>query len=180
MEVVGVVFIAPNHFLAVAPFLPTADGPRPWSGRSGPAHQWLKSQRSAVTAISTTIEHLMRRQMSDKAVTDGLVVHPGRSARTLKIHFTEPVTFGFSGFHRSDGPRLRPDGPRLVSDGCRFSIRQSVVLTCVYAVFLSEAHFGVADGPHLDVFPKKLLLSGIIYGIPDSRFRIVVDVLMHL
>jgi hypothetical protein len=27
MEVVGVVFIAPNHFLAVAPFLPTADGP---------------------------------------------------------------------------------------------------------------------------------------------------------
>jgi hypothetical protein len=31
MEVVGVVFIAPNHFLVVAPFLPTADGPRPWS-----------------------------------------------------------------------------------------------------------------------------------------------------
>jgi hypothetical protein len=25
MEVVGVVFIATNHFLAVAPFLPTAD-----------------------------------------------------------------------------------------------------------------------------------------------------------
>jgi hypothetical protein len=29
MEVVGVVFIAPNHFIAVAPFLPTADGPHP-------------------------------------------------------------------------------------------------------------------------------------------------------
>jgi hypothetical protein len=29
MEVVGVVLIAPKHFLAVAPFLPTADGPRP-------------------------------------------------------------------------------------------------------------------------------------------------------
>jgi hypothetical protein len=29
MEVVGVVFIATNHFLAVAPFLPIADGPRP-------------------------------------------------------------------------------------------------------------------------------------------------------
>jgi hypothetical protein len=29
MEVVGVVFIATNHFLAVAPILPTADGPRP-------------------------------------------------------------------------------------------------------------------------------------------------------
>jgi hypothetical protein len=29
MEVVGVVFIASNHFLPVAPFLSTADGPRP-------------------------------------------------------------------------------------------------------------------------------------------------------
>jgi hypothetical protein len=66
MEVVGVVFIAPNHFLAVAPFLPTTDSPRPWSGRSAPAHQRLKSQRSAVTAISMTIYHLMRCQMSDK------------------------------------------------------------------------------------------------------------------
>jgi hypothetical protein len=45
MEVVGVVFIATNHFLAVAPILPTADGPRPWSGRSAPAHQRLKTQR---------------------------------------------------------------------------------------------------------------------------------------
>jgi hypothetical protein len=98
MEVVGVVFIAPNHFLVVAPFLPTADVPRPWSGRSTPAHQRLKSQRSAVTAISTAIKHLMRSQMSDKAVADGLVVHPGRSARTLKIHFSEPVTFGFFWF----------------------------------------------------------------------------------
>jgi hypothetical protein len=31
------------------------------------------------------------------------------------------------------------------------------------------------DGPRLVCFSKKLLLSGIIYGIPDSRFRIVVD-----
>jgi hypothetical protein len=52
-----VVFIATNHFLAVAPILPTADGPRPWSGRSAPVHQRLKSQRSAVTTISTTIMH---------------------------------------------------------------------------------------------------------------------------
>jgi hypothetical protein len=57
----------------------------------------------------------MCRQMSDKAIADGPVVHPGRSARTLKIHFTEPVTFGFS------------DGPRLVSDGARFSIGRSVM-----------------------------------------------------
>jgi hypothetical protein len=54
------------------------------------------------------------------------------------------------------------------------------VLTCVYAVFLSEAHFGVADGPRLGVFPKKLLPSGIIYGILDSRLRMVIYELMHL
>jgi hypothetical protein len=57
MEVVGVVFIATNHFLAVAPFLSIADGPRLWSGRSAPAHQRLQSQRSAVTAISTATMH---------------------------------------------------------------------------------------------------------------------------
>jgi hypothetical protein len=93
MEVVGVVFIALNHFLAVAPFLSTANGPHPRSGRSAPAHQRLKSQRSAVTAISTATMHLLHRQMSDKAVADGPVVHPERSARMLKFHFTEPVTF---------------------------------------------------------------------------------------
>jgi hypothetical protein len=48
---------SPNHFLAVAPFLPTADGPRPWSGRSTPVHQRLKLQRSAVMAISTATMH---------------------------------------------------------------------------------------------------------------------------
>jgi hypothetical protein len=36
------------------------------------------------------------------------------------------------------------------------------------------------DSLHIGVFPKKLLLSRIIYGIPDSRLRIVVDELMHL
>jgi hypothetical protein len=58
MEVVGIVFIATNHFLVVASFLPTADGPRSWFGRPAPAHQQLKSQLSAVTAISTAISAL--------------------------------------------------------------------------------------------------------------------------
>jgi hypothetical protein len=80
MEVVGVVFIASNHFLVVAPFLLIANDPRPWSGRSAPAHQRLKSQQSTVTAISTAIEHLMRRQMSYKAITNGPAVHPGYRA----------------------------------------------------------------------------------------------------
>jgi hypothetical protein len=61
------------------------------------------------------------------------------------------------------------------------------VLTCVFAVFLSEAHPGVADGPPQGsgrsvyrCFSKKLLLSRIIYSIPNNRLRIVVDELMHL
>jgi hypothetical protein len=87
MEVVGVVFIATNHFLAVAPILPTADGPRPWSEQFAPVHQWLKSRRSAVTAISTTILHLTRRQMSDK----GSHRRSSRAPRTVRenaiIHF---------------------------------------------------------------------------------------------
>jgi hypothetical protein len=54
-------------------------------------------------------------------------------------------------------------------------------------VFLSEAHFGVVDGPPQGpgrsarrCFSKKLLVSRIIYGIPNSRFRIVLDELMDL
>jgi hypothetical protein len=80
MEVVGVVFIAPNHFLAVAPFLPTANGPRSWSGWSAPAHQRLKSQRLAATTISTATLHLMCRQMSDKGSRGRF----GRAPRTVR------------------------------------------------------------------------------------------------
>jgi hypothetical protein len=36
--------------------------------------------------------------MSDGAVVDSPAVHTGRSASTLKMHFTEPVTFGFFWF----------------------------------------------------------------------------------
>jgi hypothetical protein len=98
MEVVGVVFIASNHFLAIARFLPTADGPRPLSGWSTPADQRLKSQWSAITAILMAIAHVMHCQMPDKVVADCPAVHPGRSVRTLKMHFTEPITFGFFSF----------------------------------------------------------------------------------
>jgi hypothetical protein len=78
--------------------LPTADGPPSWPGRSAPVDQRLKTQRSAVTAISTAILHLMRRQMSDNARRG----RSGRAPRTVReapiIHFSEPVTFGFFGF----------------------------------------------------------------------------------
>jgi hypothetical protein len=76
----------------------SADGPPAWSGRSTPVDQRLKTQRSAVTAISTAILHLMRRQMSDKASRG----RSGRAPRTVReaaiIHFSDPVTFGFFGF----------------------------------------------------------------------------------
>jgi hypothetical protein len=58
MEVVGVVFIATNHFLVVANFLPHTDCPRPLSGRSASAHQRLELQQSVVTVISMAINAL--------------------------------------------------------------------------------------------------------------------------
>jgi hypothetical protein len=45
------------------------------------------------------VVHLMCRRMLDKVVADGSAVHPVRSTRTLKMHFTEPVTFGFFWFY---------------------------------------------------------------------------------
>jgi hypothetical protein len=91
-----------------------------------------------------------------------------------EFYRTRHLQVFFLVFQRPDGPRLRPDGPRLVSDDARFSIERSVVLTCVFAVFLSEAHSGVADGPSQG--PGRSAHR----CIPNSRLRIVVDELMHL
>jgi hypothetical protein len=91
-------------------FLPTADGPRPWSGRSAPADQRLKTQRSAVTAISTAILHLMRRQMSDKASHGRSGRAPWMVREDAIIHFAEPVTFGF--FSSSPTGRSAPEPGR--------------------------------------------------------------------
>jgi hypothetical protein len=120
-----------------------------------PAHQRLKSQRSIVTAISMAIEHLMRHQMSDKAVADGPAVHPRRSVRTLKMNFTEPVTFVFCGFS--------------MTGQCSLLHRTVCSVNLCFSVFLSEGHPDVADGPPqgpgrfaLRCFSKNLLLSGII------------------
>jgi hypothetical protein len=79
-------------------FLLSADGPPSWCGRSALEDQRLKMQRSVVTAISTAILHLMRRQMSDRA-SRGRSARLARTVReAAKIHFSEPVTFGFFGF----------------------------------------------------------------------------------
>ena len=88
----------------------SADGPRARSGRSAPVDQRLKMQQSAVTAISTAILHLMRRQMSDKASRG----RSGRAPRTVRedaiIHFSEPATFGF--FGSSPTGRSAPEARR--------------------------------------------------------------------
>ena len=138
---VAVVFISSNHFLAVAPFLPTADSPRPWSGRSAPAHQRLKSQRSAVTAISTAIVHLMRRQMSDKAITEGPAVHHERSERTLKMHLSNPSPSGFSGF--STTGRSAPEAGRSTLGFGRCSL----LLRTVHSVDLCFCSVPVRGSP---------------------------------
>jgi hypothetical protein len=121
MEVVGVVFIATNHFLAIAFSLVTADGPRPWYGRSAPMHQWLKSQRLAVTAISMTASALNASsyvRQSSRGWSD-------RAPRTVREDAK-------NAFYQTRHLRVflvfqRPDGPRLVSDGARFSFGQSAV-----------------------------------------------------
>jgi hypothetical protein len=88
----------------------SADGPRARSGRSAPEDQRLKMQRSAVTAISTAILYLMRRQMSDRASRG----RSGRAPRTVRanaiIHFSEPITFGF--FGSSPTGRSAPEAGR--------------------------------------------------------------------
>jgi hypothetical protein len=132
-------------------------------------------QRSAVTAISTAILHLMRRQMSDRPSRG----RSGRALRTVReaaiIHSSEPVTFGVFGSLPTG--RSAPEAGRS-ERGLR---RSALILrtihrqTRIFALVLSECHPGVADGPPQACFSKKLLLSRIIYGIPDSRFSIVVD-----
>jgi hypothetical protein len=121
-------------------FLPTADGPRPWSGRSAPVDQRLKTQRSAVTAISTAILHLMCHQMSYKASRR----RSGRASRTVHedaiIHFTEPVTFGFFCFS--------PTGRFALGLGrCLLLHRTVHSRDMCFSLVLSEGYLGVTDGP---------------------------------
>jgi hypothetical protein len=125
----------------------SADGPPAWSGRSAPVDQRLKTQRSAVTAISTAILHLMRSQMSDKASRG----RSGRAPRTVReaaiIHFSEPVTFGFFGSLPTG--RSAPEAGRSAR-GLRWSalfLRTVRRQTWIFVLVLSEGHPGVADGP---------------------------------
>jgi hypothetical protein len=123
--------------------------------RSASAHQRLKSQQSAVTAISTVIVHLTHRQISDKVVGRSNYAPQTVREDAKNAFYRTRHLWVFLVFQRPDDLRLRPDGPCLVSDSARFSFRLSIVLTCVFAVFPSEAHPGVADSPRIDVFLKN-------------------------
>jgi hypothetical protein len=171
-------------------------------GRSAPLVRTVRPYTSTAEIATASSNDYINGYYALNALSDVRYRSRGRSGRAprtvrpctpdgprgrLKFILPNPSPSGFSGSSRPNGPRLRPDGSRLVSDDARFFIGRSVVLTCIYAVFLSEGHLGVADGPPqgpgqstLRCFPKKLLLSGIIYGIPDSRLRMIVDELMHL
>jgi hypothetical protein len=180
MEVVGVVFIATNHFLAVALVQSTRMA-------RATAHQRLKSQRSAVMAISTAtgafnvwsdIRESSRRWSS---------CAPRRSARTLKCILPNPSPLGFSGFSTTRRSTSEARRSKLGPDGARFSFRQSAVLTYVlhnscprHTLVSRTVRRRGLDGPRTGEFLKKLLLSRIIYGIPDSRMKIHIDGLMHL
>jgi hypothetical protein len=127
--------------------LPTADGPPAWSGRSAPVDQRLKTQRSAVTAISTAILHLMRRQMSDKASCG----RSGRAPRTVReaaiIHFSEPVTFGLFGFSPTGQSAPEPGRSAHGLGRSLLFLRTVHSAYLIFALVLSECHPGVADGP---------------------------------
>jgi hypothetical protein len=111
--------------------------------------------------------------MSDKAVADDSIVHPGRSARTLKMHFTEPVTSRFFWFF-NDQTVCAWSRMVLASPSDSSQCKRCF---CSVPVRGSPWCHGRST-PRC--FSKKLLVFGIIYGILDSRHRIIVDELMHL
>jgi hypothetical protein len=169
MEVVGVVFIATNHFLVVASFLPTVDGPRSWSRQSAPAHQRPKSQRTTITAISTSISAL-------NASFYVKYSSHGRSTRTLKCILLNSSPSGFSVFLTS-GRSAPKDGRSELGPGqCSLLLRTVHSVMWVLHSFYPR-HTLVSwmvrrkgpDGLRKGEFFKNLLLSGIIYGIPDNQ-----------
>jgi hypothetical protein len=125
----------------------------------------------------------MRSQMSDKASSG----RSGRAPRTVReaaiIYFSEPVTFGF--FDSLPTGRSAPEAGRSAR-GLRWSalflrtVHSADLDFCIGSVRGSSWCCGRSAARARTVrawpiFSKKLLLSGIIYGIPDSRFSIVVD-----
>jgi hypothetical protein len=85
MEVVGVVFIAPNHFLAIAPFLPTADGPCPWCGRSAPLVRTIRPCTSTAEIATVSSNGYINGYYALNALSDVRYRSRGRSGRAPRI-----------------------------------------------------------------------------------------------
>jgi hypothetical protein len=129
----------------------------------------------------------MCRQMSDKGSRGRSGRAPWTVREDTKIHFTEPVTFGFFGSAPTGWSAPEAGRSTLGLRRCLLFHRMVRSVDLFLHWFYSRltlvsrtVHRKGPDGPRLVYFSKKLLLSRIIYGIPDSRFGIVVDELMHL
>jgi hypothetical protein len=114
-------------------------------------------------------------------------VHLGQSARTLKIHFTEPFTSGFSVFSTTE--RSTPEAGRSEPGPGRCLLLLRIVRSVNLCFCIVPAQGPLVSrtvrrkGPNGSCtreFSKKLLLSGIIYDILDNQLRIHIDGLMHL
>ena len=113
----------------------------------------------------------------------GLSGVPPDSVRCTRELDAELATFGFFGF--SPTGRSAPEPGRSAHGLGRSllflrTVRSAYLDFCIGSVRVSSLCRGRSASRARTVrawpvFPKKLLLSGIIYGIPDSRFSIVVD-----
>jgi hypothetical protein len=86
--------------------------------------------------------------MLGTAVMDGPVVHPGRSAGTLIIHFTEPVTFGFFWFSPTE--RSAPEAGRSAPEARQSALglgRCSLLYRTVCSVDLCFCSVPVRGSP---------------------------------
>jgi hypothetical protein len=87
---------------------------------------------------------------------------------------------GFSSFSTSGRSAPEPGWSELALGRCSLLLQTVHSVNACFALFLSKAHLGVANGPRIGEFSKKLLLSRIVYDILDSQLRIDIDELMHL
>jgi hypothetical protein len=113
--VVGHVFIATNHFLAIAIFLPLADGPRSW-----PAWSVLLARTVCPCASTTEIATINNNNYINDYKCIRCVVRcqirqswmvwlctPDGPRGRYKSFLLNPTPSGFSGSQRADGPRHR-------------------------------------------------------------------------
>jgi hypothetical protein len=171
-EVVGVVFIALNHHIVIANFLPHANGPCPRS--DGPPF----TSTTGIAMVSSNdyingykcIKCIIRCQIKQSQT---IRPHPRRSVRTLKMNFTKPDTFRFFWFSTWGRSAL---GLERCSPLLWTICSRRLDFNIVYVWGASRCHGRSAR----KWFLQKAILSEIIYVILYSWLRIEMDELMHL